>query len=242
MKKIATLTVALLALSASYALAAGGLYLHFNGCTLDGGTFSSSFACDVNTGSEALIASVVIPADMPMFLGTSAIVDVSVDAPALPDWWLTATGQCRANAITMSFDPAVLATACPDIWGGTPNLSVFQVQQYLHGANTVRLNGGAAIPAGQEISLIADGTTELNAARVTINHSKSTGVGACAGCTFGACLVLQECYLQQPAGFPVYRVTTPIANVVTFNSGSLQCTGATPSKNRTWGAVKGLYR
>ena len=186
MKKIVTLSAAMLALSASLALAAGGLNLHFNGCTLDGGTSTASFACDVNTGSEALLASVVLPADMPKFLGTSAIVDVTVDAAALPDWWLTATGQCRANAISMSFDPTVLATSCADIWGGVPNLSVFQVQQFLHGANTVRLNGGAAVPAGQEIALVADGTTELNAARVTISHSKTAGVGACAGCMVGS--------------------------------------------------------
>lgn len=242
MKKIATLTVAMLALSASFALAAGGLNLHFGGCTADGGTSSSTFACNTNTGSEILFASVVLPADMPKFLGTTALVDISVDGPALPDWWLTAAGQCRQNAIDMSFTASALATNCADIWGSSPNLAVFQLQQFLHGANTLRLNGGAAVQAGQEIALVADGTTELNVCRVLINHSKSAGTGACAGCDMGVCIVLQECYLQQPAGFPVYRLLTPISNVVTFNNGALLCTGATPTKNRTWGAVKGLYR
>ncbi|MCC6349324.1 MAG: hypothetical protein IT347_06995 [Candidatus Eisenbacteria bacterium] len=242
MKKTAILTLAMLALGASLASAAGGLYLHFNGCTLDGGTSSATFACDVNTGSEVLFASVVIPENMPMFTATSAIVDATVDAAALPDWWLTAPGQCRANAVTMSFDPSLLATACGDIWQGSINLSVFQAQQFLHGPNTVRFNGGAAIPAGSEISLVADGTTELNVSRLNISHTKSTGAGSCAGCNVGVCLTLQECYLQQPAGFPVYRVTTPVNAVVALNSSPVQCQGATPTRNRTWGAVKGLYR
>ena len=243
MKKVVTFTAALLAFGASMALAAGGLNLHYNGCSADGGASAATFACDANTGSEVLYASVVLPADMPKFLGTSAIVDVLVEAPSLPDWWRTAAGQCRANAATMSFDAAGLSTAnCADIWEGSINLAVFQVQQFLHGPSSVRLNGGAAIPAGQEIALFADGVTELNVAKVTINHSKTTGVGACTGCSAGACIVLQECYLQQPAGMPLYRLSTPISNVVTFNNGSLNCTGATPTQNKTWGAVKGLYR
>lgn len=243
MKKIATLTAAMLALSATFAFAAGGLNLHFGGCSVDvGASSSATFACNTNAGSEVLYASVVLPASMPLFLGTSALIDVTVESPTLPDWWQTAAGQCRANAISMSFDPSLLATDCGDIWGGTPNLSVFQLQQYLHGPNMVRLNGGAAVPAGQEIALVADGTTELNVARVSISHSKTTGTGACAGCEVGACIVLQECYLQQPAGNPLYRLTTPISNVVTFNGASPLCAGATPTQNRTWGAVKGLYR
>lgn len=243
MKKIVTLTAAMLALSATFAFAAGGLNLHFGGCSVDvGASSSATFACNTNTGSELLYASVVLPASMPLFLGTTALIDVTVDGPTLPDWWLTAAGQCRANAIAMSFDPTLLATDCADIWGGTPNLSVFQLQQYLHGPNMVRLNGGAAVQAGQEVALVADGTTELNIARVSINHTKSSGTGACAGCESSVCIVLQEAYLQQPAGNPLYRLTTPISNVVTFNGGSPLCAGATPTQNRTWGAVKGLYR
>lgn len=242
MKKIVTLTAALLAFGASMAFAAGGISLRYGGCAADGGTSAAVFACDVTTGQEVLYASVVLPANMPRFLGTSALVDVTVEAPTLPDWWLTAAGQCRANAISMSFDATVLATACADIWGGTPNLAVFQLQQGLHGPNTVRLNGGAAVQAGQEIALVADDVTELNVARVVINHSKTTGAGACAGCQAGVCIVLQECYLQQPAGLPLYRLSTPISNVVTFNNGALDCAGATPTQNKTWGAVKGMYR
>ncbi len=241
MKKIVTLTAAALALSASMAFAAGGLNLLYNGCSLDGGATSATFACDVNTGAELLYASVILPADMPQFLGTTAIVDVTVEAAALPDWWLTASGQCRANAISMSFDPSVLTTNCWNIWHDNPNLSVFTVQQFLHGPNTLRLNGGAAVPAGSEIALTADGA-ELNVCRITVNHTNTVGATACAGCTDGACLVLEECYLQQPAGMPLYRLTTPISNAVTFNNGTLDCQGATPTHNRTWGAVKGLYR
>lgn len=242
MKKIVTLTAALLALGASMAFAAGGISLHFNGCALDGGATSSTFACNSNTGADVMFVSVVVPGDMPQFLGSTALVDVFVDGPALPDWWLTGPGQCRANAVSVSYDPVFLSTACADIWQGTPNLSVFQAQQYLHGPNMVRFNSGAAVQAGQEVSLVADGVTELNLCRLSISHGKTTGTGACAGCEIGACIVLQECYMQQPTGMPLYRVTTPISNVVSYNGGALSCAGATPTQNRTWGSVKNLYR
>lgn len=244
MKKVVTIMSAMLVLGATSALAAGGLNLHFNGCSSDAGaSATASFACNLNTGNHAMYASVVLPADMPMFTGTTAIVDITVDGATLPSWWQTAAGDCRANALGMSFDPAVVATAtCADIWGGSPNLAVFQLQKNLHGPNTIRLNGGAALTAGQELSLLADGTTELTVARVTISHALSTGAGACAGCEVGACLVLSECYLQQVVPLPQYRLTTPISNVVSFNSTSQVCAGATPTQNRTWGAVKGLYR
>lgn len=244
MKRIAMLTIALLATSASLALAAGGLNLYYNGCSTDvGAATSATFACDVNTGSNVLYASVIVPSDMPEFLGTTAIVDVTVDAPSLPSWWQTQLGGCRQSAVSMSFDPNVVATnTCADIWAGTPNLSVFQAQPFLHGPNTIRLNGGAAVTVGQEISVVADGSTELTVARITINHSATTGTGACAGCSAGACIVLSECYMQQTPPLPQYRLTTPISNVVTFNNGSQSCAGIVPTQNRTWGAVKNLYR
>ena len=241
MKKIVTLTAALLALSATMALAQGGLNLFSNGCSADvGASSSATFACDVNTGSNQLYASVIVPADMPMFTGTTAIIDVTVGAPALPSWWQVQPGGCRANAFSLSFDPAnVATTGCNDIWAGSTNTPIQQVQVGLHGPNTLRLIGGAALTAGSEIPIVADGS-ELNVARVTISHINTL---SCSGCDTPVCLTLSECYLQQPGLLPQYRVTTPISNTVSFNnSGQLDCVGATPAKNRTWGQVKSLYR
>ncbi len=252
MKKLITLVVAVLALSASTAMAQSGLGLYWNDCSpASGGSGASSmtWACNANTGAGfALFTSVIVPTAMSKFTATSAIVDVTIESGTLPDWWQTNAGQCRPNAITMSFDPVVLAGSCLDIWQGSILLSVFAAQQGTnvqgHAANTVRLNGGAAIPAGSEINVPADGS-ELFVSKVNISRTKSTGVGSCAGCDLAACLVLNECFLQQPAGMGDYRVVNEApgrSRWVTWNGSPTNCPDGTPTQNRTWGAVKNLYR
>lgn len=246
MKKILTLAATLMVFAASSASAAG-LSLAWTNCLGSGlGTTGLTFACNSNTGGQAFIASVAVPANMDMFTASSAIFDITVDAATLPAWWQVTTGQCRANAITVSFDPAILGnfSACPDLWAGSLNLSVFQAQPGLHGPNSLRLNSGAAIPAGQEIAVVADGT-ELTVCRVNINRTKSAGATGCAGCATGACIVFNEAKVQQPAGLGDYTITNamaPASNFITWQAGHSQCPLVTPSQNRTWGAVKNLYR
>jgi hypothetical protein len=240
MKKILTLAAALIVLGASTAMAAGGLNLFYSGCSADGNVATATFTCTVNTGNNQMTAAVVVPTDIPNFVAASCIIDVTVTGATLPAWWQTAAGQCRANQVSMSFDPSVIATAnCADIWGGAPPLPVFAVQQGLHGPNTVRFNGGAALVAPNPLSTDA----ELVVAKLTVGHTKSVGTGSCAGCTAGACFVFNESKLNQPAGFGDYTVTAPAAgNFCTLNGGAPICPQATPTQNRTWGAVKSLYR
>jgi hypothetical protein len=244
MKKILTLAAALMVFGASASMAQGGLNLYWDGCS-DGGTGTKTFNCLSNTGAAfTAYASMVLPADMPLFAATSAIIDITFTGASIPAWWQTVAGQCSANRVTESYDSAQFVTNCADIWQGAINLSVFQAQPAVagHGPNTLRLNGGAAIPAGSEIAQIADGT-ELVVCKVSIGRTKTVGTGSCAGCTVGACLVLNECKAQQPAGVGDYTVINPAtSNFITWQTGSPVCPQATPSQNRTWGAVKNLYR
>ena len=247
MKKLITLAVTLLALSASTAMAQSGLGLYWNGCS-DGGASVRTFACNLNTGSETMYATMKVPNDMPSFAATSAIIDITFETAGIPDWWMTLTGQCSANRVTESYDPAQFTTNCADIWQGSINLSVFQAQQGTnvqgHAANTLRLNGGAAIPAGSEIQVLADGT-ELVVCKVTITHTKTAGATGCAGCAIPACIVLNECKAQQPAGVGDYTVINEAPGMtrwVTWNGSPTNCPAGTPTQSRTWGAVKNLYR
>lgn len=242
MKKILTLAVALLALGASSAMAQGGLNLFWDECSV-AGTGTKTFLCNTNTGAAfGMYASVVLPGDMPAFLGTTAIVDIGLNDPAIPAWWQTRTGECRANSIGMSFDPNAFITSCLDIWGGAPPLAILDVQPGVNGPNKIRLNGGAVVPAGSELNLVADGS-ELVVCKVTINRAKTILTGACAGCNVGACIVLNECKLQQPGGVGDRTVTNPaVSNFVTWQGGLAACPQATPAQNRTWGSLKNLYR
>lgn len=250
MKKLLVLAVGLLAM-ASTAHAQAGLNLNWNGCVGDGRVTGASFLCNTNTGATfGAFASIVLPTDLTAFAATTAIVDVGFTGATIPAWWQTGTGQCRAGSVSFSADPNTItnggAGGCLDIWGGSAQvLGVFQPQPSVHGLpNELRLNGGAAIPAGTEIAWAADGT-EFVVAKFTINRAKTTGTGSCAGCTTGACLTLNECFVQQPNPLPGYRVTNAASansNFITFQSGAPACPSATPSQNRTWGAVKNLYR
>lgn len=242
MKKILTLAVAILALGASSAMAQGGLNLFWDGCS-DGGTSSKTFACNTNTGAAfSMYASLVLPGDMPLFLGTTAILDIGFTGTSIPAYWQTGLGECRQNSLAVSYDPNAFVTNCIDIWGGAVPLSVAQLQPGTNGANKLRYNSGAVVPSGQEISLVADGT-ELVVCKFTVNRAKTVGTGACAGCDVGACIVLNECKAQQPGGVGDRTITNPaVSNFVSWQAGAPACPQATPALNRTWGSVKNLYR
>jgi len=242
MKKIVTFVAALMTFGASASMAAGGLNLFWNGCS-DGGVSTQTFACDANTGSAfTLYASLILPQDMPFFAATSVIIDIRFSSPSIPAWWQTLNGQCSANRISESYDSANFVTNCPDIWQGQVNLSVFQAQQGVFAANSLRLNGGAAVPAGNEIDHIADGT-EWVVCKVSIGRAKTVGTGSCAGCNIGTCIVLNECKSQEPGDYGDCTITQPaVSNFATWQVGGPSCPAATPAQSRTWGAVKNLYR
>jgi hypothetical protein len=243
MKKVITLAVTLLALAASSAQAQSGLNLAWSECITGAGAQDLGFACNTNTGAAfTMHASVVVPAAMPMFAATSTVLDIHVGDVSLPAWWQTLAGQCRQNAIGISYDVNNNVTSCVDLWQGNPNLQVSTVQQDVNGPGRVRVLGTAAVPAGSELSVPQD-DAELWVCRITI--SRSGTLGTCnTGCALGACIVLNEMYMQQPGGLPAYRLTNEATRqFVTWNGGGgTNCPTDTPTMNRTWGAVKGLYR
>ena len=242
------LTLALLVSCAPAASAQGGLNLFVDHCGADGGLTRALFDCNSNAGNSVFIASIVIPADMPQFAATSAIFDVMIAAGTLPPWWQVGTGQCRANAVVASYDPTTFPPSdnCPSIWGEIVPLQVQRIEVGIYGPGSFRLNSGAAVPVGSERSLVADGTDRV-VCRVIVQHAKTTGASACEGCRVGACILLNQMKLQQPAGVGDYTVTYPNWNFIVghnadgyLSSNGPDCT--TPALNRTWGAIKSMYR
>lgn len=243
------LSLVLVVASAPAPCRASGLNLFWDQCAAAGGTTTKLFACDANAGAGVLIASVILPADMPMFAATSVVLEFYIADGATPPWWQVAPGQCRANNIRASFDPAFFPESeqCASLWGGQVPLQVQQIQTNI-GYNPAhfRLNSGAAVPQGSEIAHVADGTERI-AARVLIFHSKTTGADACAGCRTGACIWLSEMRMQQPVGMGDYTVTYPASSNwaghnATFSVSTAGPNCTTPALNRTWGAIKTLYR
>jgi hypothetical protein len=236
MKKILTLAAALLVVAS--ASMAQGLNLSFGNCG-PAGTTTVVVNCNSNAGALLVINASMYPAaPMGTFAAATAIIDCRAGGlGGLPAWWQTRAGQCRANSVGMSFDPNNNVTDCADIWAGNPNLQVTDIQQGLNGPDHVRFIGVAAIPAGSEIA-VAPGA-ELWVCRLTINKANTL---TCAGCALPSSLVFNEAYLQDP-NEPAQKVTNPADNYcVGLSGGAASCPGATPATNRTWGAVKNLYR
>ena len=144
MKKILTLTAGLM-LVASAAMAAG-VNLYVGDC--GGGTTTNTVtgACTKNTGTAmTLVASVVLDAVDPDFIGAATIIDLQSSAASLPAWWAADGTGCRSGAVSGN-ENANISASCSTLWDGrTDVLPVFAVQPLVGGPNRVRFNAGAAI-------------------------------------------------------------------------------------------------
>jgi len=251
---------------------AAPLNLAWDQCLSEGGVSHKYFACDTDAGYEVLVASFVPQAAMADFSGLTAVISGQTgDFAALPDWWqLYYSGACRQTAVSCSFDflssPNV---SCADPWQG---IAVGGIGAYYTAANPspvdptpsnalqVKLLGALPSP----VALAAG--AEYYAFKLSISHAKTTGAGACAGCTAGLCLSLTQIDLYPTSGTPVtllpdhgtigdfYVGTSVVAwqcaegQVSYSGHGPLDfyCNGiqgcSVPARNRTWGSIKALYR
>lgn len=236
------LVALLLAATISIASAQGGMNLYWGDCAETGQTVRT-FACNTVGAPFTLYYSVIVPHEMSAFAAASVSLDFIFDATDIPPWWQVWPGGCRANAVAMTFDPVLLITSCNDLWQGTPNLSVFQVEPALVATNMLRLSGRGSLATGTEIPVLPDGQ-ELVVGKVTISRALTVGPTACAGCGIGACIRLNQIRLDEAPGLPKWTVTNPARNTwVTWQSGYPgSCLFFTPAQNRTWGAIKTLYR
>jgi hypothetical protein len=238
---LATLALGSLAPPATLAQ---GLNLYWNDC--GGGTgaaISRNFACDTNTGDPfTMVLSVFPPYEMPQFVGVEARIDALVNSASLPPWWQTAVGQCRAGAVSATCDPNSFgALSCPDLWDGAPAVSASQVTSApVSWGFIIRIAGAVQVPSPITAEEVGQ---ELIAAVVRISRIKTVGAGACEGCPIGACFVASQVKLSQPFGVGDVILSYPAANNwVQLNGGTGNYNCYVPAMNRTWGAIKTLYR
>jgi hypothetical protein len=245
MKKILTLSAALM-LCASMAMAGGvGLYIG-----TDCGTPSqaATTTCTSNSGTAmVLTGTAVVPYDKPNFVGTVGILDVQTALATVPDWW-RADG-CRGTApFALVTDGTLSSTNCDQtFWDAAAPAGNNINAQNTVGGSRERFVLGAVLYPSDVYTFTGDDATELLNFRFTVLKGKTVGTGSCAGCTQGACIVLNEIQLQGSTDLSeadYVHITQPLGgrNYVTFQAGAPTCAGSTPTQNRTWGSVKALYR
>lgn len=257
MKKILTLAASLMVVTATAAMA-GGVNIGWNECFAGGGTSNLSFACNSNAGALGLaVVSVVPSVPMTNVVSATVVMDVQTGTPTTPAWWALQPGGCRSGAAVMDFAATFDAYTCLSVFQGTTDtnllatntdvIGVGQVVAGVGGPNRIRfVSVGAVQPS---LAATVDDVTEYAVVKFAINKSKSAGAPpACAGCNVGATLVVNEVKIQQPLGEGDQRVVNAADRQgITYTSTAAGAVapptiGATPTQNRTWGAVKSLYR
>ena len=241
MKKAILLCGMLLAVSATVASAAG-LNLRWQNCAGDAGVQNRTFVCTNNLGSNLLVGSFVLDADLPVVNGNELVVDLASASAALPDWWkFGAAGTCRQLSISIA---AHDGAACPDMFVGQASMNIAAYQMGLHGANSARILCVNAV----QFAAIQDlfGGQEYGIAHWTINNQKSVGTGSCAGCLTPVCVVFNSANITTETAGVNVRLTNeaaPGSAYCVWQGGTgTNCPAATPTKNSSWGAVKSLYR
>jgi len=253
MKKVILLCGMLLALMATMASAAPGTNLRWTNCFGEGtGTLNRNFACNANTGSNLLVGSLELGADILQTSGQEVVVDIAASDATLPAWWgFKNAGTCRQNSLAMNFVANAADAVCLDWAQGAAAGGIGAYNIGARGPNTARIVAAIAVPASALADLFAG--TEYFSYNLLINNAKTVGTGACAGCNIGVCIVYNS-----------VKVTTQVAandriivgatngtdsNFATWQGGGVPvvgqvsgCGAATPTRNSTWGAVKSLYR
>jgi hypothetical protein len=190
------------------------------------------FACDRNTGVDALAASFIPATDH-----TGArLLEVQFDIQTrsggtLPVWWdFASSSGCRASQIAFSSSPPMPPMTCQSTSPG--NFPLF-----------VLIRDNFRFPTPDHMVLVVSaqaGTTpilggvEYFACNLTIGHGASIGPGACDGCLEPVAITLTQ--LRVGSG-----VSEILSNPAGSNVVAWQQELPVAARNVTWGAVKSLY-
>jgi len=239
------------------ALAQGDLRLGWNNCRADGGVANMSFACGTNTGTEVLVGSFVLPVDVPQAVALEAEIYVAgeptytvCDGPGcppmgaydVPPWWQFQTGGCRSTALSTSFnftsEPFASSTHCMDVWYGNAFSGFAYDYPYLT-TKSARLRVVGAVADPNAVALVAG--QEYYGFQVLIRHTKTVGTGFCDGCCTPMTILFGSGRVDQPSGVGDIQLSASGYDFfTTWQSPATNC--VTPTRNRTWGGIKAMYR
>lgn len=181
------------------ATSAPGLNLRWDRCYGDAGVWNKNFACDTNSGTETLVASFELAEDYATVSGLEGNIDLASETTALPAWWeFKSVGTCRTTSLGMGFTLPPGSTACQDWSNGQAagGIGAYVNAGFFGSLNSRRIRFAIAVPPGGLQDL--RGGQEYFVARITINHAKTVGTGACGGCLTPVCIVFSGLIVDTP--------------------------------------------
>lgn len=223
--------------------AGGGLNLGWDDCGGLPASLNRTFACDTNLGTNTLVGSFLAPCCVTAMSANEVVMDIQSTGVTLPQWWGLRTGLCRPGSLTGNFNFTAGPFTCYDYWQGGASGGASMDAPI---GNRARIKAFVALPSGSPlITGILEGT-EVYSFKLNISNTKTTGLGSCAGCGTGVCIVLQSIKLNQPQGNPYgskFMSSPAMRAHATWQGGTgVDCYAATPAKNVTWGSIKAIYR
>jgi hypothetical protein len=172
-----------------------GLNLRWDQCIADGGVQFRDFACNTNVGSDRVVGSFELASDIPIVTGFELYLHLGSASSALPAWWdLKNAGACRSSALTAQFGLPAGAVNCPDWGSGAAAGGIATYQLNSQGLNHARISLVSGVPTG--VPVFAG--QEYFAFSLTINHTKTVGAGACAGCLEPVVIFFSAADVQMP--------------------------------------------
>lgn len=231
-------------LTASDARAQGELAANWLDCAPNG-ALNMIPSCQFNIGERRLMLSLAPAADVEQVVGWTLVVDFASNAATLPPWWQIQSGGCRAGQVTAAA-PDGLEQGCVDVWSSTGSAII---QSYLYprpggDGRQLRMIIGVGVPSGSSFPLTA-GQPYL-AAVLSLRFGLTAPPGECAGCSEPVCLVFNSAEIVRnpgapgPGPEPFVTPSPATGNQVTWGNGTACST--VPTRPRTWGQIKSLYR
>lgn len=249
MKKVLLLSIAVLGLAATVAMAdtmniGYACRTAANNAAAATNDFNTGGAgvCDDGvsyTATKGFVCSFKNTTTMPGWGGNHVVVNIQTQTVPLPDFWAVGSGGCNVGALSCP-NIAVAATNCTNMYTVAP----------ADGQNDNN-NLTMDVATGR---VMMDSYHTRNLTQVDLPPPTSTGgylannvrmapgtPDACAGCDVPACISLS---LTEYFSLADNRqITQPeLRTFLTWNGGTPNCAGSVPTKNSTWGKVKALYR
>ena len=267
---VPALSLLFVAVALSYAPAARGattppgVNIRWDNCYDDGGALNKAFACDTEIGVERLVLSFALDAAKSDVSGLEIVVDLTTTGQVLPAWWqFRNAGTCRQTSLGINPTLPPGTVHCLDWGNGQAVSAIGSYTLGFAGPGTARLTALAGVPA-EALATFAAGT-EYFITQFTINHFKTVGTGACAGCAEPVCIVFNSLNIVTPdpaknqnlllgangtnSQFVHWQGALVQGLHLSCPSPFRPCKlvyscvlAATPTRRSRWGEVKALYR
>jgi len=247
---LTTVLVSMFVASSAFAQVGSGIRCSWSTCYGDGAITNKNFACNSNSGSNVIVCSFSPTlTNNGTTNGNATVVDFQSQSSPLPQWWNTNVATtntlpntgCRGVAITVNATISPSAVNCLDEFNGGETIGLGGY--FITATNRARIKIAGAVPQNNLASTSPG--NEYFACNLVFSNAKTVGTGSCAGCTDPVCVVLQSIEITAGGGVLDEKLGNPIGagqNIITWQGTPTGGCASVPTRNRTWGSIKSLYR